>query len=143
MSPATVGPPAISPRGRLTPTVAANSIPAWSGDESSFAQILAKEIVQIHHAYKGNPALMSWNAFNEGWGEGSPAMVNTTMQLLRNLSRPTRDNSMPCPFPAKEGCRSVIDSIHLLNDASGGRGFGCGAGWVDPDKCPTGPDGKA
>ena len=31
---------------------------------------------------------------------------------------------------AKEGCRSVIDSIHLLNDASGGRGFGCGAGWV-------------
>jgi hypothetical protein len=94
-------------------------IPAWSGDESSFEQILSKEIANIFHAYKSQPSLMMFNAFNEGWGEGSPAMVNTTMALFRNLSTNSGEHA-----------RNV-----LLNDASGGRGFECAAGWVDPDKC--------
>ena len=64
-------------------------------------------------------AVGNQNGFNEGWGEGSPSMVNTTMALFRNLST-----------GAGKHTRNM-----LLNDASGGRGFGCGAGWVDPDKC--------
>ena len=46
-------------------------------------------------------------------------MVNNTMKLLRSLEPPA----------GSPGGR-------LLDDASGGRGFGCGAGWVDPNKCP-------
>eukprot|EP01052_Picozoa_sp_SAG31_P047047 SAG31_NODE_9249_length_1308_cov_1.564103_1_plen_203_part_01 len=114
-------------------------IPAWAGDESSFDQILAKEISAIHHAFKSQPSLMSWNAFNEGWGEGSPAMVNRTMELFRNLSEPDPLGSSSaryqCPFPAGEECTSHLPSHHILNDASGGRGFGCKAGWIDPDNC--------
>jgi len=139
-------------------------IPAWSGDEGSFDEILAREIPAIHYAFKGQPSLMSFNAFNEGWGEGSPAMVNRTMELFRNLSKPEPPSSssssssaaasfasstpvegQQCPYPAGEGCRSTLPSRLLLNDASGGRGFGCAAGWIDPDKCTKahkpGPDG--
>ena len=72
-------------------------------------------------------------------------MVNKTMQLFRNLSRPGHRDQFPCPSPAARQCWSSIESRHLLNDASGGRGFGCAAGWVDPDKCtkehPPGKDG--
>lgn len=104
-------------------------IPAWAGDDSCFDEILAPEISAIHAAFKSQPSLMSFNAFNEGWGEGSPAMVNRTMELFGNLSAP----------------QTGLHSRHLLNDASGGRGFGCGAGWVDPDKCtkahPPAPNG--
>jgi beta-galactosidase/beta-glucuronidase len=96
-------------------------IPAWAGDVSSFDQILAREIVAIHHAFKGQPSLMSWNAFNEGWGEGSPAMVNRTMELFRNLSKPASrtsspsssqpSDSQPCPFPASPGCTSANELL--------------------------------
>lgn len=125
-------------------------IPAWAGDESCFDHILAREIIGIHTAFKSQPSLMSWNAFNEGWGEGSPAMVNKTMELFRNLSEPNRvaspwDFATDCAFPAAEGCKSSLPTHHLLNDASGGRGFGCAAGWIDPDKCTKahkpGPNG--
>ena len=122
-------------------------IPAWAGDDSCFDQILAKEIAAIHYAFKSQPSLMSFNAFNEGWGEGSPSMVNRTMALFRNLSEPVLldPHWHQCPFPAGEGCRNVLPTSHLLNDASGGRGLGCEAGWIDPDKCTKahkpGPNG--
>ena len=125
-------------------------IPAWAGYEIYFDQILAREIIAIHNAFKSQPSLMSWNAFNEGWGEGSPAMANRTMELFRNLSEPNSVASpwafaTECPFPAAKGCKSSLPSHHLLNDASGGRGFGCDAGWIDPRNCTKahgpGPNG--
>ena len=30
-----------------------------------------------------------------------------------------------------------LEKHRLVDDASGGRGFGCAAGWIDPSKCPS------
>ena len=77
-------------------------IPAWSGNAGDFAAILAPEIADIYRGIRAAPSLMMVDAFNEGWGEGTPAMVNLTMELLRKASR----------------------GSHIMNDASGGRGLG-------------------
>ena len=69
-------------------------------------------------AHKGSPALVQWQLYNEGWGEGTPQQSNDTVALLRSLE----------PREGTPGGR-------LVNDASGGRGLGCGAGWVDPNAC--------
>jgi hypothetical protein len=55
--------------------------------------------------------LIQWQAYNEGWGEGDPKQSNDTITYFRSLEQGQR----------------------LLNDASGGRGFGCERdGWPDP-----------
>ncbi len=71
-------------------------------------------------------------------------MANKTMALLRNLSEPPslqpaaagRDHRLdPPPAGAPPAAAAAPSGRNvLLNDASGGRGFGCAAGWVDPDK---------
>lgn len=77
-------------------------------------EIIYPEIQHIWTANRNSPALVQWEGFNEGWGELSPSMVNDTMQMFRGLEK-----------------------HRLLDDASGGRGFGCADGWVDPDSCPN------
>ena len=42
-------------------------IPAWAGNEQDFDR-LALEVRNIHAGFRGQPSLVMWNAFNEGWG---------------------------------------------------------------------------
>jgi hypothetical protein len=73
------------------------------------------------NAHKNSPALIQWQPYNEGWGEGDQGQSNQTVALFNELEKGQR----------------------LVDDASGGRGFGCEAeGWPDPDHCPNhGADG--
>jgi hypothetical protein len=71
------------------------------------------ECTALFRAFKNSPAIAQWVTTNEGWGEDSPAMSNRSVALFQGL-----------------------DPHRLVDDASGGRGFGCAAGWIDPSTCP-------
>lgn len=96
-------------------------LPQWSGSEDGYESIFQSGTRDIWKSVRNSPALVQWNAYNEGWGEGDPSIPNRTISLLRSLEGDNR----------------------LLDDASGGRGFGCADGWVDPTKCPGGGQGPS
>ena len=123
-------------------------IPQWNSGDGDFDAIFAPEVRNIWKGIRNSPSLIQWNAFNEGWGEGSPAMSNKTVALFRSLEgRTARDGAADGGGGNGDGGSNGSSGgggnqggggLRLINDASGGRGFGCQDGWVDPNKCPSG-----
>ena len=96
------------------------------------------EVNTSWRAHRNSPALVQWQAYNEGWGEGDPLQANRTMELFAALeTEPTGGTGGAGGGTAASPPRR----LRLLDDASGGRGFGCEGGWVDPTAaaCPTPP----
>ena len=131
-----------------------------------------EEVLSAWRANRNSPALVQWQLYNEGWGEGDPAQSNATVAFLSALESPplaslssstpstpstpstlstayesrTADVGAPAnatgTWETPETVESELGAVgtrapqqRLIDDASGGRGFSCEAGWVDPTKC--------